>query len=503
MGESTNNKPSFSASRRWGLFFNVFLAVVAVLAFIVMANYLASGYYKRVPLGQAAQSELSPQTLKVLGALTNEVNVTIFFDVHGSPELYGWVSGLLKEYQNTNPRIKVETIDFTRYPGDANVRLAKYKLSTLERKEFVVFESNGQTKTVYANQLSDYDINAVLSGESKEFRRTAFRGEMLFSAAIFAVTHTRALKAYFLTGHGEHDPENVALEGYSKLAALLKDENNVEWAKLVLQGTNEVPADCDLLVIAGPSRAQLSENEIVTIENYLSKGRRLFILLNNLTPNNSGIEQTLEKWGISVVNAIVSDPENTATGNDLLASQLNPTHPVTKSMLSEQLRVQLVLPRPLQKSANAPKTANAPKVEFLAATGTNAVAKFYTTRNGQMVLQQEAEGSFGLIAAIEQGGIKDISAERGATRILVLGDSVCLQNQLLDSAANHYFAGFAVNWLLAQPSILLEGLGPRAVTEYRLNMSSSEAARIRWLFLLGIPGAVLILGSLVWLRRRS
>ena len=76
-------------------------------------------------------------------------------------------------------------------------------------------------------------------------------------------------------------------------------------------------------------------------------------------------------------------------------------------------------------------------------------------------------------------------------------------NQVIDWTPNHYFAGFAVNWLLDRPQILLEGLGPQPVKEYRLLLSTSQFNRLRWVFLGALPGAVLVLGGLVWLRRRS
>jgi LPXTG-motif cell wall-anchored protein len=34
-------------------------------------------------------------------------------------------------------------------------------------------------------------------------------------------------------------------------------------------------------------------------------------------------------------------------------------------------------------------------------------------------------------------------------------------------------------------------------------MTDSQTNAVRWLFLAGMPGAVLFLGGLVWLRRRS
>jgi hypothetical protein len=85
--------------------------------------------------------------------------------------------------------------------------------------------------------------------------------------------------------------------------------------------------------------------------------------------------------------------------------------------------------------------------------------------------------------------------------MLVVGDSIFLANRQLDSAANRDFAGYAANWLLDRTQ-LLEGVGPRQVTEYKLIMSRSQLLRVQWLLLGGMPGAVLLVGSLVWLRRR-
>ena len=42
----------------------------------------------------------------------------------------------------------------------------------------------------------------------------------------------------------------------------------------------------------------------------------------------------------------------------------------------------------------------------------------------------------------------------------------------------------------------------RAVTEYKLLMTPVQLRRIRWIFLAGLPGAILALGGLVWLQRR-
>jgi hypothetical protein len=205
MMNTPNETPTtFSAGRRWLVGFNSLLAIVAFLAIVVMANYLASGHFKRMQWGANATFNLTPQTQGLLKSLTNQIDVTIFWAPHGDEEdLYSLVSGLLSEYHNTNPKhIHVKTLDYTRFDADAKAFLNAHNLTGLKDRDFVFFESNGHTKIHYAKNLAEYDFSAVLAVKSKTVRRSAFRGEMYFTSAILSVTYPRPLKTYFLTGHG-------------------------------------------------------------------------------------------------------------------------------------------------------------------------------------------------------------------------------------------------------------------------------------------------------------
>jgi hypothetical protein len=91
--------------------------------------------------------------------------------------------------------------------------------------------------------------------------------------------------------------------------------------------------------------------------------------------------------------------------------------------------------------------------------------------------------------------------QRGTTRILVAGDSMFLNNQVIEAAADRDFADYAVNWLLDR-SVLLQGIGPRPVAEYRLVMSKTQMQTVQWVLLGAMPGGVLLLGGMVWLGRR-
>jgi hypothetical protein len=152
----------------------------------------------------------------------------------------------------------------------------------------------------------------------------------------------------------------------------------------------------------------------------------------------------------------------------------------------------MVFPRPVYELENQSKMPGAPEVTVLAAT------------SSQGMTEAKQAGVFPLLVAVEQGGIQGVNSPGGrGTRMVVAGDSDFLDDQAIDFAGNHVFAQLALNWLLQRPQIMLSGLGPRPIKEYKLYMTHAQTQAIRWLFLAGLPGGVLFLGGLVWLRRRS
>jgi ABC-type uncharacterized transport system involved in gliding motility auxiliary subunit len=113
-----------------------------------------------------------------------------------------------------------------------------------------------------------------------------------------------------------------------------------------------------------------------------------------------------------------------------------------------------------------------------------------------------ARGSIPLALAVEKGNIQGISGDRGATRLVVVGDSLIFCNGLIGAGSNREFARNAVNWLVDR-DILLEGVGPRPVTHYQITMTGAELAMMRWVLIGVIPGGILLLGTFVWMRRRA
>ena len=138
---------------------------------------------------------------------------------------------------------------------------------------------------------------------------------------------------------------------------------------------------------------------------------------------------------------------------------------------------------------------NGPDVKEVAFSGPES---FLGPERGTQVPQP-----FPVIAAVEKGEAANAALGDGrVTRILVVGDSLFLVNSRIEGAAARDFVELAVGWL-AERNVLPEALGPRPVTEYRVLIPEVRMQTLQLLLLGALPGAVLLLGGLVWVTRRK
>ena len=215
------------------------------------------------------------------------------------------------------------------------------------------------------------------------------------------------------------------------------------------------------------------------------------MLFNYLSlKQSSGLDSVLARWGVAVLADVVQDPKNSYSGNDVIINTFN-NHPVVNPLTG--MAVELILPRPVGAPNLPNPAADAPKVDELLSSSPQSTLMGDATA---------APRSYPLAVAVEQKAVPGVASTRGITRMVVAGDSTFLDNQMIKAVANSDFAGYAANWLLDR-TVLLEGIGPRPVTEFRLTMTRNQQKTVRWLLLGGLPGAVLLFGGLVWLVRRK
>src|SRR5947209_14944245 len=204
----------------------------------------------------------------------------------------------------------------------------------------------------------------------------------------------------------------------------------------------------------------------------------LFDVFNVYKNKYTGLENILADWGIEVGRNVVRDKPNSPSrsGDDIAISAFG-NHPIMAPLFKSRLHV--VDPRSIRKLRAGPGNADAPSITELMFTGPDGTV--VTDIRGNEIYEQPTDlhTNVCLAVAVEKGKIKNVSADRGTTRIVVIGESVFWGNQMMDSAANRDFAFLTVNWLLDR-SELLSILAQR-MRKYILIMTVSQFSAVRWL----------------------
>ena len=230
----------------------------------------------------------------------------------------------------------------------------------------------------------------------------------------------------------------------------------------------------------------------------------MLILLNNNSVNKViGIEKMLIDWGVVVGDNIVLDPTRQVPGSKGLALALNNfgVHPITEPLINST--VHLLMPRSVSAIKTLSKQPDAPKVSELILTSENGlIINDIKDGTARIIPGRTLQGYCSVAVAVEKGGVRGLTVGRGLTRIVVVGDSFFLANQMINTAANRDFAILSLNWLLDR-SQLLGGVGPRTVKEYKLLLNQQQINNLRLTLLVALPLSIIFIGFIVWMRRRK
>lgn len=477
--------------RRLTFGLNAGTAVALALVLVVMVNYLAQRNYWRGDWSRQRYYSLSDKTTSLLGSLSNRVDITVFFQADHA--YYEDVINLLHEYTYASPLLRVERVDPNRNLGRAEELARRYQVTELN---VVVFDSNGRTKVVRADDLMELDYQGVAQGQPPQ--ASAFKGEQVFSSALQSITQERAPVVYFLRGHGERDiNDRDPYAGYSELAQRVRGDN-AEAREFTLAAEHGVPAEADVVVVSGPTKA-FSAQEIEVLQSWVEKNGRLMVLLD--TGPAGGLDGLLNHWGVRLDNDEVVDPQRSLTGLDLFVNTYGP-HPITRRL--QQITSVFYLPRSVE--AESPPTgrvdrADQPVVTTLALSSADSWAESDLEQKPMKFdARSDRRGPISLAVAVERGPLQVVDVDIRPTRLVVFGDTDFLSNGALSGGNADLFMS-ALNWLLDREQLM--AIAPKPVNDSRLVMTHSQVTSLFWVVTVIIPGLIAILGTGVWLQRRS
>jgi ABC-type uncharacterized transport system involved in gliding motility auxiliary subunit len=471
------------------------VAVVLVVALTVMVNWLSARRFTRADWTSTQIYSLSEKTENILSGLEDEIRVVVFMTPQTS--MYDQVEELLERYKAASGKITVEHIDPEREPLKTTQLAEQFGVQVADT---VVFIYGDRTKYVTSDQMAEMDYSGMQYGQGPTMR--AFKGEEQFTSAILSLVSPDVPKVYFVTGHGEAATAAVGASdrGLRILEEALKRENMETADTTLLSG--EVPEDADVLAIVGPTRA-FTEAEIDAIGAYLDGGGRLLVALDPLiepagTMRPTRLEAMLGERGIAVHDDLVVDPSRRLPFYDLSAVYLEdfPAHPITKGL--EGFAVLFTVSRSLVAEGDGATVLVQTSDEGWGETNLGMLLR------GEPVALDDADNPGPVAVGVAVDNIAAATAaedeEEITFRLVVFGDSDFLTDLDISNAGNAVLAANAFNWLAEREDLV--GIPPRDVEQVSLFLSQQQMRNLLLLVLVGMPGAAIIAGILVWRRRR-
>lgn len=447
---------------------NVLLIALAVIGILGALNYIANQQFKqRIDVTANRTHTLSAQTIQVLKTLTETVNVIGFFNPATVPQRQQ-AEALLKNYQAQSDKLSVQYVD-----ADENPTLAQKYDHALPGT--LIFENAKADRT---EKVYTFDENALTN-------------------AVLKVTQTQAPVIYFSSGHGEYVLDESDQIGLAAIADTLTQLNyQVEPLNLVTI-SNTLPADTRALVIAGPTKPFSAESEKL-IDDYLNGGGRVLFLADPTT--SVGLTDTLRAWGVGFENNLVLDPAKNYLGNAPIPVFTEfPNSPVT--LYLEQFGVFFPGTRVVSDTQTADKTATA----LFTTTDQACVKTDIEALQGQTQVacqEGDARGPFVVGYAVENKSADAQQAARG--RLIVIGNASFALNRWIsnkDAAGNQQLFVNMINWLAGQEELI--SIPPRDPDYRPLGaMTGSEVNLIAGTSILLIPLAALLIGGILWWRKR-
>jgi len=487
------------------------VGALLAIALMVMVNWLGARHYVRADWTSSKVYTLSEKTENILSDLDQDIRVVVFM-TFGSP-LYDQVRELLDRYAAASDHVQVEFIDPDREPIKTRQLAEEFGISVADT---VVFTVGDRSKYVTSDQIVEYDYSGMQYGQGPQLR--AFKGEEQFTSAILSLVAPSVPKVYFVTGHGEASLESggglLSDRGLSALDELLRREN-IEVASLELFG-GDVPDDADVVAILGPTQA-FTETELDALAGYLDRGGRLLVCLDPLITSAgemraTGLEGFLEDRGVRVRDDLVVDPQRGIQGYDASTLYLGDygSHPVTRGL--EGIATLFLYSRSLETVPGEGRTVTSLVETSADGWGETALADL-VQRSALEKQDADAAGPLTVAAAVEleapetePTAAADDEEDGGAgattdgARMVVVGDADFLTDSVISNLGNLTFTLNAFNWLAQREQSL--GIPPREVDQVSLFLTQSQLRTILLITLVAMPGAAILLGVLVWRRRR-
>ncbi len=468
---------------RYGGFalFLTLMVFVIVILLNVAAGRLEQNHAWAVDVNALNATDFDEVTLEVLKLVEEDVKVYTVYQNSTQNALRVQVDSILEKYHALNAHIQLGNID----PVTEPARITKLA-GDREITEGAVIVASGDESRVRIYNRDDY----FGTGTYGTYHFTYLNLERYVTSALVYVTSRVTPHVYFLTGHGEIQPENCTLLSQS----LATRNYEVGSMKLSSDSGNLLQNDC--LVIAEPAR-DLSDEEYTFLRNWLAAGGRMLVCLGYQADTAAlpNLVRLLDYYQLSYGDGVIYENENETArywnNNSLyLVPNLDSEHEITRK-LTELGSTSLIVPqaRPINPV-------------LLPESGT-VYTRLLTTSSRAYAVNGQEKGSPGtqILALAMLDADQNMEKEKDVRIVLMDSAYLLADSNLLYACYNLNFTVTAIDWLINSDSTV--DVSTRVMANSTLTIPDSATATRMGIMAIGaIPLLILAVGTAVWYRRR-
>ena len=453
----------------------IFIAVVIVINMIVST---IPSKYSEIDISSQKLYSIGDETREMLKDL--EKDVTIYQIAQSGSEDEN-IANLLKKYEDESKHIKVEQKDPVVNPKF----VSQYTSDDLSANSLIVV-CGDRNKVIDYNNMYETSIDY----QTYSSQTTGFDGEGQITSAIGYVTSENLPVLYTVEGHGEKDMDSSIKEDIEKANMDIKSLN------LLTEGS--VPDDADCLFIDSPS-TDFSSDEKDAIIEYLENGGKAMIFSDYTTEEMSNFDAILENYGVQRTDGVVFEGDNQHYAMQM-PYYLVPTINSTDASSGTASAGYYVLAPYAQGIKKLDDVRDTVTIESILTTSDQAYSK--TDLNSSTIEKEDGdvEGPFDLGVSITESLDDDKE-----TQIVYYSTSNLMDSQTnqMVSGGNEKLIMESLKWMTDTEESASVSIPSKSLEVSYLTITDYDAAFWKICTIALIPGIFLVIGFVVWIKRRK
>ena len=429
---------------------------VLLIAATVALYQLAARYMWQWDFTHSASNSLDSSSVEVLQQMPGEIKLTVYATAQDAMlgDMHRLIRDFVAPYQRHKPDISLTFVDPVKQPDEA-------------RKESI--QVNGEMVVKYGER----SVHITMLNEQA------------LTSALLSLAHSKNQLLMYLDGHGERKLEGIANHDLGEFSKKLQ-QNGFRLSRLNLTLAQDVPDNASLLIITQP-QINLLPGEVTKLLRYIARGGNLLWLLD--AGPLRGLESVAEKLGLLLTPGIVIDPAAEEAGAPATWAMAAgyPPHAITQNFNLNAIF-------PFARAIDWEENQEWHHTIVVEAAPRGWVSRSTPKGKPRFDKSHDVPGPATIALALQ----RDVNDRE--QRIVIVGSGSFLANAYSGNGGNIDLGVNIVNWLSNEENLIT--LQPRAVKDSAITLSKTQLTLISNGFVIVLPLLLVLVGGVLWWRRR-